>query len=540
MNRTPPGERSLWPTGRWRKAALREGCPPEAFTIFTHLTERERLLLFDLAGSLAANATVVEIGSYLGASTSFLAAGVRLRSGRVFAVDTWENQGMTEGPRDTFREFLDNTSALSEAIVPSRGTSLEWANRFESPIDLLFVDGDHEYTAVRVDLEAWLPKVRHGGIVAMHDYAWAEGVRRAVREVLAPVQIEGGHHLDNLYWSRIGTYDPTPPQVAMSVVVPTCRNDEALAELLASLAAEASSTGCIEVVIVDNTPAGTQRDAVAAWQDRFPSPLRYVHEPRPGLHNARHGGALASRASVIAFLDDDVVVRGGWGAALLAAFDDPAVAIAGGRALPRWESPPPPWIREFPDSYLSLLDRGEKPVDFMYPDGAYGCNMAIRRAVLFEAGGFNPDAYADPRYRWLRGDGETGLHLKVEGLGLRARYMPHAVVEHRVPAARTRYGALARRACLVGLSQSYTALRALRGGRLWWARLLAGIARATLRAARALARVVAGRVTWRRGIADLCLWSAYAAQHLQVLLRPALRRHVWQDTYLGTESGGSG
>ena len=45
--------------------------------------------------------------------------------------------------------------------------------------DIVFIDGDHTYAAVKADLEAWWPKVRAGGIFCGDDYAWSD-VKRAV------------------------------------------------------------------------------------------------------------------------------------------------------------------------------------------------------------------------------------------------------------------------------------------------------------------------------------------------------------------------
>ena len=62
---------------------------PQFFHIFTHLTKKERLLLYKLALSLPKESIVVEIGSYLGASSSFLAVAIKERDGKVYCIDTW-------------------------------------------------------------------------------------------------------------------------------------------------------------------------------------------------------------------------------------------------------------------------------------------------------------------------------------------------------------------------------------------------------------------------------------------------------------------
>jgi hypothetical protein len=62
----------------------------------------------------------------------------------------------------------------------------------DSSLDLVFIDGDHSYEAVKEDIALWTPKVREGGIIAGHDYANKDkygtkfdGVERAVKEALA-------------------------------------------------------------------------------------------------------------------------------------------------------------------------------------------------------------------------------------------------------------------------------------------------------------------------------------------------------------------
>jgi len=52
------------------------------------------------------------------------------------------------------------------------------------PLDLLFIDGDHSYEQVMLDLEDWVPKVKQGGMVLCHDADAPSfpGVRKAIDE----------------------------------------------------------------------------------------------------------------------------------------------------------------------------------------------------------------------------------------------------------------------------------------------------------------------------------------------------------------------
>ena len=64
------------------------------FGIPTHMPVRERLVLMQTALGLPENFVVLEVGSYLGASTAFLAAAALQRNGTIHAIDTWMNNAM--------------------------------------------------------------------------------------------------------------------------------------------------------------------------------------------------------------------------------------------------------------------------------------------------------------------------------------------------------------------------------------------------------------------------------------------------------------
>lgn len=156
--------------------------------IITHLTDDEKFELFCLAKRYG-GMVCVEIGSYLGASSCFIAAGIKKtkRKAKFYCVDTWENDAMTEGKRETFQVFVENTQKYQDIIIPLRGISVEVAKTFKDIIDFLFIDGDHSYEGVKADVDAWFPKLSENVIVIFHDYGWAEGVQRVVNEFVRPL-----------------------------------------------------------------------------------------------------------------------------------------------------------------------------------------------------------------------------------------------------------------------------------------------------------------------------------------------------------------
>jgi predicted O-methyltransferase YrrM len=177
-----------------------------AFRIWSHLTKQEMLVLYRLASSLP-QCNILEIGSYLGASACCFAAGLKKTgsSGHVYCIDTWKNDAMSEGSRDTMAEFVANTMKFSRWIVPIRGWSTQVVaavSDYVQKIDLLFVDGDHSYETCLADWQAFSPFLSKRGIVVMHDVGWAEGVQRVVEEEISPLVI-GERCLPNMWWGWI-------------------------------------------------------------------------------------------------------------------------------------------------------------------------------------------------------------------------------------------------------------------------------------------------------------------------------------------------
>ena len=148
------------------------------------LTENEAVTLYDLARGLPdTDPVVVEIGSWVGRSSLVLAKGIQAKSNPVlycidpFNVDELPSEKefyMTEACRlgmPPHEQFVLNmkTNGVYDLAIVLVGYSTDFAPGFAEKIDLLFVDGGHQYEAVLRDYEDWCPLVEAGGVVAFHD-----------------------------------------------------------------------------------------------------------------------------------------------------------------------------------------------------------------------------------------------------------------------------------------------------------------------------------------------------------------------------------
>jgi glycosyltransferase involved in cell wall biosynthesis len=243
--------------------------------------------------------------------------------------------------------------------------------------------------------------------------------------------------------------------VRLSLVIPTYRRPDDLMRCLESV--QSQTLQDFEAIVVDNSPEAAMRASIEASNASARVRARYVHEPRLGLHNARHAGARAALGDVLVFTDDDAVYDPGWLEAYVRGFEaHPNMAAASGRVLPLWEETPPEWlcnaVQADPTMFppLSLLDLS--PEFRLTPDGIlFGVNMAIRRDILFSAGGFNPEIFGD---RWL-GDGETGLNRKLWARHELIGYLPDALVHHGVGPERMTLAYLRRRQANDGACDVY-------------------------------------------------------------------------------------
>ena len=166
------------------------------------------------AGRAVPGAPFVEIGSYCGRSTIWLAAAARACATVLFAVDhhrgSEENQAGWEwhdptvvdrriGKMDTLPVFRATVhdAGVEDHVVAVVGRSRDVARFWGRPAAFVFIDGGHGAEPARADYEGWAPHVAVGGTLAVHDVFPdpADGGRPPYEEIFVPALASGRFRL---------------------------------------------------------------------------------------------------------------------------------------------------------------------------------------------------------------------------------------------------------------------------------------------------------------------------------------------------------
>jgi hypothetical protein len=175
-----------------------------------------------LLASLPADrpSTVVQLGTWVGRATAYLGVEI-VNSGKpvtLVAVDHFQGSAeIDHHPRrqdvgQSEMRFRANTAPLAAAlgarfqilVSDSAAAAAEFADQ---SVDAVWVDAAHRYELVCQDLDAWIPKVRAGGVMGGDDFdRRCPGVTRAVLEHFGPTAAVPGA----VWWMTTIAHAETP------------------------------------------------------------------------------------------------------------------------------------------------------------------------------------------------------------------------------------------------------------------------------------------------------------------------------------------
>jgi glycosyltransferase involved in cell wall biosynthesis len=168
----------------------------------------------------------------------------------------------------------------------------------------------------------------------------------------------------------------------ISLIIAT-RNRSRQLEACLKAVSDLAFDGTWEVIVVDNGSTDDTSAVIDRARSTMPAPLIKVFEPERGLGIARNRGIVAARGRVVAFTDDDCYVDRCFITQILRAFEDERIGYVTGR------------VELYDQSDAdTTVNRSRTPTrypshGYIYTDSVVGANLAFRRSVLEQIGGFD-------------------------------------------------------------------------------------------------------------------------------------------------------
>lgn len=155
------------------------------------------------------NGVYVEIGVFIGGvvcTVGQIAKNLKKKI-EIYAIDTFlcdnvsiESRRQVNCYKDFYQEFINNINKvnITDLVHVRKGDSLDVVDLFEDKsIDVLFIDGDHNFPKTKNELQRYLPKVKVGGKIIGHDFD-AGGVKQGIIELIGIDKVEN-HNTSYLY-----------------------------------------------------------------------------------------------------------------------------------------------------------------------------------------------------------------------------------------------------------------------------------------------------------------------------------------------------
>lgn len=196
---------------------------PEGFEQFTtdllnaasrvegYLAPNEMRFLALMAACPTAGGEILEIGSFKGKSTIILARASALAGDAIItAVDPMTAPSETDpdlrGQASSFDDFQLNLAehGVADRVRFHQTFSYELAKTWDTPLRLLWIDGDHTYAGTKLDFDGFAPHLVDRGILAIHDvlHEFEGGARVFLESVLRSPNFGACGFCGSIAWAQ--------------------------------------------------------------------------------------------------------------------------------------------------------------------------------------------------------------------------------------------------------------------------------------------------------------------------------------------------
>lgn len=213
------------------------------------------------------------------------------------------------------------------------------------------------------------------------------------------------------------------------VVIPTFRRSDGVRAAIESLMLQTIINPNLKILVLDNNPEPIEQDSIQDLSAKFDHHIDYIHEPNPGVSNARNTAMEAVQDyRYIAFLDDDMCAGPDWLSSLISTSQAYSAGLVFGPTqaeMPNHDDPRNRYMRPF---FERLIDKKEDGlIDVTL--GMGGCLLDLNYCQL-------PTPFFNPSLNEHGGEDDIFFdHLKLTGT--RVAWSVNAVSYEIVPESRT-------------------------------------------------------------------------------------------------------
>lgn len=239
----------------------------------------------------------------------------------------------------------------------------------------------------------------------------------------------------------------------VSAIISTYNRDRYLPDVLQSLTEQTLDREHFEIILVNNNSSdNTEKISLQFKADHPEIQFHYFLETQQGLSYARNRGINESNGDIHVFVDDDAFLCKEYLEEVNTFLtNNPNVDAIGGKILLRFEAEKPKWANKYLNPLWAAYDAGDQIIPF--PKGQYpiGCNMAFRKDVFDQIGGFNVNLGRSGKN--LAGGEEKDMFMRMFENNMSVHYLPKAYVHHSIPETRTTEEFIQKQALGIGASE---------------------------------------------------------------------------------------
>jgi glycosyltransferase involved in cell wall biosynthesis len=244
-----------------------------------------------------------------------------------------------------------------------------------------------------------------------------------------------------------------------SIIIPTFNRSFLLSKTINSFLSINYPKNKYEIIVSDNNSVDDTKFIVNKFKKKNKL-IKYIFVKNKGAHYARNHASKIANGNILYFTDDDMIATSNILLELVNVFKkDNKIATVTGLILPKFEAPPPKWIKKYLINFwLSLTDIKIKKKNFIISSddfGIFSCHQAIKKDIFFNCGGFNPDNPGSIE----GGDNESGLNIKIKKLGYKFAYTKKSIIFHFITKSRLNFSYLFSRVANQAYCDSYTFYR---------------------------------------------------------------------------------